>query len=75
MTSDFRVGIGGSKMTPKIEGHRVKSSEKVDRGGGGVQNSRKTSDVTYGRSLWDCGMIKSTLYEIIEWQIYSTCTT
>ena len=48
MTSDFRVGIWGSKMTPNTGRHRLKI---VGQGRRGVQKWQKMSDVIYGRSL------------------------
>ena len=45
MTSDFRVGIWGSKMTPNIGRHRLKN---VGQGRRGVQKWPKN----VGRHLW-----------------------
>jgi hypothetical protein len=44
MMSDFRVGGGGSKMTPKYR--NIEGKNRI-KGGGGVKNDFKKSDIIY----------------------------
>ena len=47
MMSDVMGGGGGSKMTPKNRIMEGKNRIKGGRGGGGVKNDPKRSDIIY----------------------------